>query len=261
MSGTLLMTETEIKVDMGSSYDFIAQVYNEVTPDKLYEIGKKLEAKSTFFQERLNNSNLADLSVEDLKLLTKSIFSIRKTSKKWTDEDYQSLIPKIQNLFQSDENLNLKFNQFCQFLQTNLNVKQPFDFTSELLSFTDPDNHWLWSTWMFDPKAETGSLTLVLEDWKILNQPTFGNQYEVIGNATREIDEIANQIGIREPNTPQTSKFETTVFLCAVYSVYMYTVMRMRMTKEFNTILPNMIELIHRLLRVSPKDLKRYEAK
>ncbi|MHA2098211.1 MAG: hypothetical protein ACW99A_05960 [Candidatus Kariarchaeaceae archaeon] len=255
------MTETDIKIDMGSSYDFIAQVYNEVTPEMLYKIGKKLEIKSNFFNQILLNTDFSKLSVDDLKSIIKSIFSLRKVSKKWTDENYQDLIPQIKELFQSEDNLNFRFNQFCQYLQSNLEVKRPFDFTSELLCFADPDKYWLWCTWMFDPKAVTGSLTLVLEDGTMLEQPTFGNQYEIIGDAIKSIDEIANQIGIREPNIPQTSKFETIVFLCAVYSVYMYTVMRMRMTKEFNTILPNMIELIHRLLRISPKDLKRYEGK
>ncbi len=42
----------------------------------------------------------------------------------------------------------------------------------------------------------------------------------------------------------------TDVFLAAVYGVYMQTVLRMRMTKEFTNILPPLPDLIRRLLGV-----------
>ena len=42
----------------------------------------------------------------------------------------------------------------------------------------------------------------------------------------------------------------TDVFLAAVYGIYMYTVQRMRMTREFNKLLPPLPDLIRRLLGV-----------
>ncbi|MNC94329.1 hypothetical protein D3C83_111550 [compost metagenome] len=40
------------------------------------------------------------------------------------------------------------------------------------------------------------------------------------------------------------------VFLACVYSVYMYTVLRLRMTQEFNRIVPELPDLVRRLLGV-----------
>ncbi len=40
------------------------------------------------------------------------------------------------------------------------------------------------------------------------------------------------------------------VLLAAVYGVYMYTVLRMRMTREFNRVVPPLPDLVRRLLGV-----------
>jgi len=254
------MSEIELKIDKHTTYDFIAQVYNEVTPNILHEIGVKLELKSAYFKNRLNPDKIFKLNEIHIKDLIKSIFSIRRVAKSWTDNQLNTFIQQIDELLHGEETLVFRFNQFCQNVQTELSVKQPFDLASEILCFYDPDQYWLWSMWMYEPKKFTGALTLVLDDGKILEQPTYGSQYLMIGSAIKEIDKIATELGIRESSMVKTSRFETYVFLCAVYAVYMYTVLRMRMTKEFNTILPNMIELILRLLRISPiKDITRYE--
>jgi hypothetical protein len=45
-------------------------------------------------------------------------------------------------------------------------------------------------------------------------------------------------------------RFGVDVFLAAVYGIYMYTVLRMRMTQEFNKVVPELPDLIRRLLGV-----------
>jgi hypothetical protein len=42
----------------------------------------------------------------------------------------------------------------------------------------------------------------------------------------------------------------TDVYLACVYVVYLYTVTRMRMTKEFNKVIPRFPELTRRLLGI-----------
>ena len=46
------------------------------------------------------------------------------------------------------------------------------------------------------------------------------------------------------------SIFGTDVFLCSVYVIYVYTVLRMRMTQEFNRVMPDLPEFCRRLLGV-----------
>jgi hypothetical protein len=44
--------------------------------------------------------------------------------------------------------------------------------------------------------------------------------------------------------------FGTDVLLAAVYGVYMYTVLQMRLTREFNRVVPTLPDLVRRLLGV-----------
>lgn len=44
--------------------------------------------------------------------------------------------------------------------------------------------------------------------------------------------------------------YSIDVFLACVYVVYMYTTLRLRMTQEFNKVIPQMPELMRRILGV-----------
>ena len=48
--------------------------------------------------------------------------------------------------------------------------------------------------------------------------------------------------------------FGTDVFLACVYAVYMYTVFRVKLSQEFNRILPELPELVQRVLGVQRVD-------
>jgi hypothetical protein len=48
--------------------------------------------------------------------------------------------------------------------------------------------------------------------------------------------------------------FGTDVYLACVYTVYVYTVLKMRMTQEFNKVIPQLPEFCRRLLGVHRKN-------
>jgi len=52
-----------------------------------------------------------------------------------------------------------------------------------------------------------------------------------------------------------SSPFGVDVFLSCVYAVYMYTTLRLRMTQEFNRVVPQLPELSRRLLGVWKMEL------
>ncbi len=49
----------------------------------------------------------------------------------------------------------------------------------------------------------------------------------------------------------RASRFAVDVYLAAIYGVYLYTVLRMRMTQEFNKVVPELPALVRRLLSVN----------
>jgi hypothetical protein len=100
---------------------------------------------------------------------------------------------------------------------------------------------------MWDPRANTGALPLVTTEDFDLDAPDRGEAYVRVGEAMAFVNETGKAVGFTDLGSGQ---FGADVFLACVYSVYMYTVLRLRMTQEFNRIVPELPDLVRRLLGV-----------
>jgi len=128
------------------------------------------------------------------------------------------------------------------------------DLASELLHFTEPDTHWLWTRWMWDPRVGTGALPLVTMDEYDLHGIDAGETYMKVGVAVAFVRATGDAAGFARFGAGD-SPFGIDVFLSCVYAVYMYTTLRIRMTQEFNKVVPQLPELSRRLLGVWKMDL------
>ncbi|MDH5401757.1 MAG: hypothetical protein OEZ01_04935 [Candidatus Heimdallarchaeota archaeon] len=250
------MTDSEledISIDLLTSYDFIKEIYNRMSVDSLRSLGKRLEVKASKIQSWVTG----ELTIDNLKSMCSWIFITKKISKRWSDLQWEELSHGVTNLLHGDDKFEDRFNRFCNMSINTLKVRRGYEFAAEVLCYSNPDQYWLWGNWIWDPHARTGALPLVLDKNEDLDAPSYGEQYILIGKKIKKLDSIAEELGIREPNVPPSSRFETEIFLCAVFSVYMYTVLRMRMTNEFNTIMPSMPELLERLLGLHKKEVEQ----
>jgi len=121
------------------------------------------------------------------------------------------------------------------------------DVAAELLHWSDPDRYWLWTKWMWDPRTETGSLRLVTMEEFDLYGSSPGDTYLKVGEAVAFVNETGRAVGFTDIGS---GPFGINVFLACTYGIYMYTVLRMRMTQEFNHVVPQLPELARRLLGV-----------
>jgi hypothetical protein len=127
-------------------------------------------------------------------------------------------------------------------------VASGFDLPSELLHFTEPDRYWLWTRWIWDPATRTGALGLVTtDDWDLSAGASMGAMYLTIGRVTAFVDETGKAAGFTAVGP---GLFGVDVLLAAVYGVYMHTVLQMRLTREFNRVIPPLADLVRRLLGV-----------
>jgi len=123
-----------------------------------------------------------------------------------------------------------------------------FEFATELLHFAFPDQYWLWTRWIWDPDARTGALSLVTTDGIDLGTgDTRGAMYLTVGRATAFVDETGKAAGF---TTAGPGLFGVDVLLASVYAVYMHTVLRLRLSREFNRVIPPPSDLVRRLLGV-----------
>jgi hypothetical protein len=74
-----------------------------------------------------------------------------------------------------------------------------------------------------------------------------GETYLAVGRAVAFVEETGKAAGFTDVGP---GLFGTDVFLAAVYSVYLRTVLGMRMTQEFTSVVPPLPDLVRRLLGV-----------
>lgn len=241
----------QLKVDVETTYEFIKEIYTHISPDFLQGLSKLLEEKSEQFTTILQKDNLDIAPQEDLSAIYKRIFALRRGLKKWGPDQFEQMREYTIQLLYDKLSLEKRFNAFCSRVKTNLKVTRPYEVASELLTYTDPLNYCLWTNWIYNPDTKNGSLVLVFsEDFKLEAQ-SHGELYPLIIEAQEKLLNMATDIGISaSPDPLGNSVFDVPVFLCAVYAVYTFTVTKLRMTSEFNTILPNLDELLTRILGV-----------
>lgn len=232
-------------VDTETAEEFMGEILERVSADDLASIAAALEAKSRLFADQLEPSLLFREPAHLRTVLVHTFATRRKADAILESVGFERLATETDELLRGDGPLPARFERFQSVL-----VDFPaaaFELPSELLHFTDPDQYWLWARWMWNPRAETGALALVTEEDFDFDGDTAGATYLRVGEATSFVSHTGRAAGF----TAFTGgSFGIDVFLASVYAVYMYTVLRLRMTQEFNRIVPQHVDLVRRLLGV-----------
>jgi hypothetical protein len=232
-------------VDTLSAQEFRREILDRITAPELQGIAAGLERKSRAMRDLLLPGTRPDRTA--LRQVLGLVFAARRRADQILDTiGPDHLGAAIADLLRPDDDLTARFDRFDAVLS---GLPTPaFDLPGELLHFTYPGQYWLWTRWIWDPGTRTGALGLVTtDDFDLGAGATRGEVYLTVGRATAFVDETGKAAGFTDA---APGLFGTDMFLAAVYGVYMYTVLRMRMTREFNQLVPQLPDLIRRLLGV-----------
>jgi hypothetical protein len=232
-------------VDTSSAQEFQREIVGRISADELAAIAAGLDRKSRAMRELLAPGER--LGRPALRQALRWVFATRRRADAILDAaGPDRLGMAITALLDPGQPVTARFDQFDAFAAGLPGAG--FDLAGELLHFTDPDRYWLWTRWLWDPDTETGALRLVTtDDIDLADGATRGEIYLTVGRATAFLDETGKAAGFTGAGS---GLFGTDVFLAAVYGVYMFTVLRMRMTQEFTRLVPPLPDLIRRLLGV-----------
>lgn len=235
-------------VDTLTAEEFMQQALQKVSADELRAITASLQVKHDLFVSSLGDGSAVE--PEGLRSAVKRVFGMRRRGGEIVDAIGEgALCEEVARLFDARVSVPERFDTFVARLAPHTDAAA--DLASELLHFTQPDRYWLWSRWMWDPATETGALRLVTMDEFDLAGETPGATYIRVGEAVAFAAETGRAVGFTSFGaTPVAAAFSIDVFLACVYGIYMYTVLRMRMTQEFNNVVPQLPELARRLLGV-----------
>ncbi len=234
-------------VDTQTAKEFMKETLAAVDVEELVAICGDVEQKSAWFREKLATDALPVLTKEDFDEVVKRIFSTRgKPRKAIAEFDMADIRAWLTALLDGEEQPGLRLQAFLEhFPDLPENVRG--DFASELLHFARPEKHWLWTRWMWDPRTKTGSLPLVTSASYGFDGENAGEVYMKVGHAVAFVHQVGEAAGFQKIGR---NVFGTDVYLCCVYVVYAYTVLKLRMTQEFNKVMPGLPEFCRRLLGV-----------
>ncbi len=237
-------------VDTLSASEFMREVMQKISLEELDAIERRVNAKSELFQQTLSRDRMDSLTHDELHGVLRQIFCIRRRLDAIHEQHpHDALSRLIAELLYGEADLPVRFQTFCDAFK-RLDESLTYDFASELLHFTDPDRYWLWTRWMWDPQSDTGALRLVTTDDLDLQAKTLSEIYLKVGEAVAFAGATGEAAGFARIGD---GRFGMDVFLASVYGIYTYTVLRMRMTQEFNKVMPPLPELASRLLGVWEK--------
>jgi hypothetical protein len=234
-------------VDTESAREFMKEALSRISESEMQAIVAELVEKSHRFQALLTEDRLVELGEDDLRRVLRSVFSTRRTAGEILRANgTEALRDHIRELLYGAGTTPGRFQTFCQRLQA-VDDTVRFDLGSELLHYNEPEEYWLWTRWMWNPRNQTGALRLVTMDGYDFAGRDFGDTYLKVGEAVAFVSETAKAAGFQRA---ASGLFGTTVYLCLVYVIYIYTTLRLRMTQEFNKVVPELPELSRRILGV-----------
>ncbi len=217
------------------------------TGTELEDVGERLEAKSRLFKEILAEDRLSELDEAGLTRLLGSIFTLRRKGKRLIAANgLETIRDELRELLYGSAPVPERFDRFVERIG-GLEKAMIVALASEALHFTDPGRYWLWTHWIWNPKTGTGAMPLVTREEVDLEADSDGAVYEKVGRAMAVVDAHGHAIGYSRSGR---GLFGTDVFLACVYAVYMFTVFRIKLSNEFNRILPELPELVQRVLGV-----------
>jgi hypothetical protein len=234
-------------IDITAAKEFMKETLDRVSREELIAIASDLEVKSAFFQQLLHPENIDQLSASGLEEIFRKIFATRRHFRKITEaQPLEKLSGEIKNLLYGEDKIEDRFTHFIHSIE-GVDVGMKADLAGEILHFTQPDLYWMWSRWMWDPNKKTGAIPLVTTEGFDLEGEHHGEVYMKVGKGVAFVHSVGEAADFQFISR---SLFGTDVFLSCVYVVYAYTVLRMRMTQEFNKVMPGLPEFTRRLLGV-----------
>lgn len=234
-------------VDTPSAQEFMREVLERVSADDLATASNELEAKSARFRLLLSADALGALQDPQYRGVLRSIFATRRrTATVMAGLPLDEFRPLALALLHGGGPVAQRFQTFVDAAGPVLGAAAA-DVASELLHYTFPEIWWLWTRWMWDPQTGTGALRLVTMEEYDLRAGTPGETYVRVGEAVAFVHSTGDAAGFTRIGR---GLYGTHLYLACVYAIYMYTVLRLRMTQEFNKVVPELPELVRRLLGV-----------
>lgn len=236
----------DVAVDAPTARELLEEVHARITREEIAAIVELLEVKAKGFRARLGPEAIGAADEATLREVLRSVFvSRRRVGAVFGPRPATELRETIAALLYGDGPVPERLQTFCG--RIDLPELAAAELAGELLHFCDPEQRWLCSRFVYNAETRTGALPLLVSEDYELEGDDIGATYERLGPAMLAVDASSEASSFR----PQGGgALATDVFLACVYGVYMNTVLGLKMSQEFNALIPPLPQLARRLLGV-----------
>lgn len=233
-----------VGVDVPTARELLEEVHKRITREEIAAIVEELRVKARAFADRLGPEAIERADEAALREVLGWVFvARRRASVVLGARPAGELRDAIAALLYGDGAVGERLEAFCPLI--DLPPLRAAELAGELLHFSDPERHWLCSRFVYNADTRTGALPLVVSEDYDLEAGGVGESYERVGAAIRSVDDSSEASSFRSDGGGMLA---TDVFLVCVYGVYMNTVLGLKMSQEFNALIPPLPQLARRLL-------------
>jgi hypothetical protein len=235
-------------VDTPAAREFLDRALEKASRDDCRAIARDCARKAALLQALLAADRCAGLREPELRTLLRAVFSTRRRVDTVLDaaREQGGLAPALAELCWGDAPVDRRIDEFVARLAAVGDVEMACDLAGEVLHHVFPGRWWLFSRWMWSPRLRTGAVALVTTEADLSGE-TPGETYLKLGRALVMLRASAEAGGLLDLGE---EPWNLDVLLACVYCVYLYTITRLRMTQEFNKVIPTLPELVRRFLGV-----------
>jgi len=237
-----LADASSIQVDVPTAKELIEQVHQHVSVAELRALVGELQVKARALRSLLCGQEPDAASIR--RALEWTFVSRRRASAILGARGERELAAWVGELLGGEEPRGRRLERFCEHAGP-LAPAAAAELGAELLHFTDPDRHGLWTRWVWSSESRTGALALLIGEEYELDGESLGETYERVCEAIAVLDSSPEAASFSQPGS---GRLGTDVLLACTYGVYMRTVLGLKMTNEFNALVPPMAQLARRLL-------------
>jgi len=226
----------------------LQEALRQVSPEDVIAIADELAGRAgrLFSGLETNPAKLAGSLAEIASAVTHTRANARTLVNMFTQDDYRL----FAELLAGGEPAPVRVAMLVERLNA-LDTRLALELATGLLHNTSPNDHWLWTRWLWDPTTGTGILPLLAGSTHNLLATNIADGYSRVGAVTAMSIKFGEGTGLWTDelvSDEQRAAFANSAFLACAYTVYMYGSTSWRLSRDFNELLPSLPNMARRLL-------------
>lgn len=226
----------------------LQQALKQVSPDDVIAIADELAERHTRLFSRLRVDS--DRWASSFADVASAVTHAKANARILADYFAQNGFNLFDDLLNGEEGAPVRVAKFVEKLNA-LDTRLALELASGLLHNTSPNEHWLWTRWLWDPTTGTGILPLLAGSTHNLLSDNLADGYARVGAVSAMSLKFGEGTGLWTDElmvNEKRAQFANSAFLACAYNVYLYGTTSWRLSREFNNLLPSLPNMARRLL-------------